>query len=278
MSRGLGNRGWTPGRPQQVGFSCQMPLLELLGDALSQETRRSCAKQNRVLTVFLVVHSEFQCLLLRGQQKEVKAQPRDFNVRQAVQNSVVSLLAWPHSFCKSSWSVDNGHGPKLNGVLLSAGCDVGRAKLCCECFPCLCTQLSPCLLRPRLQEVEAPPREKAEAQHYGEDLSNCNVGCCVGQTRVMVFSCLATRMSRLRIATMIVDRASLCCANLPCFTTQIFQCLPCLWTTKKLKLSLSMWSCPQTAALVAMPEKCVVCLVEHTDVSMSSLPVDTMEL
>ena len=63
---------------------------QLLGAALSQETRRSCTRQNRVLTAFLFVHSESQCLLLRGHQKEVKAQPRDFNVRQAEQNSVVS--------------------------------------------------------------------------------------------------------------------------------------------------------------------------------------------
>ena len=42
-----------------------------------------------------------------------------------------------------------------------------------------------------------------------------------------------------------------------------------------------MWSCPQTAASVVVPSKtelCVIFLVEHTDVSVSSLPVDTMEL
>ena len=29
MSRGPGNRGWTPGRSQQAGFPCQMLLWEL---------------------------------------------------------------------------------------------------------------------------------------------------------------------------------------------------------------------------------------------------------
>ena len=148
----------------RVGFVLREEVKgQLLGAALSQETCRSCAWQNSVLTSFLFAHSESHCLLLRGQQKEVKAQLRDFNVRQA-EHGVFSWLGHTVS--------PNLLGPWTTGMSRNS-------------TVCSCPQLSRCLLRPRLQEeVEAPPHEKAEAQHYGEDLSNCNVGCCAGQTRV----------------------------------------------------------------------------------------------
>ena len=304
--------------PQQVGFPCQMLLLELetrllqyhlrvglrekvkgqlLGAALSQETRRSCARQNRVLTTFLFVHSESQCLLLRGQQKEVKGQPRDLNVRQTRAEQWSLLLAWPHSFSKSL-------GPRTTGM--------SRSSTVCSCPQVATLAVQNCAVNVFLVCAHSclavffvrDYKKKSKLRLAKRPELGIMVKICPTATLVVVpgkqelwsfpawphelsqclFRSWSTEMSklsltsRLRIATMIVDRANLCCASLPCFTTQIFQCLPCLWTTKKLKLSLSMWSCPQTGAPVVMPKKCVVCLVGHTDVSLSSLPVDTMEL
>ena len=82
--------------------------------------------------------------------------------------------------------------------------------------------------------TKCPPREKAEAQHQSEDLSNCtwlyirankSYGLfMLGHTDVLVFfrswSQKSRRTSCLRMATMIVDRANHCCASLPCLTTQ----------------------------------------------------------
>ena len=68
-----------------------------------------------------------------------------------------------------------------------------------------------CLLRPRLRNVvEAPPREKAEAQHHSEDLSNCtwffnrankSYGLfMLGHTDVLVFSSfVVTEKSKLSL-------------------------------------------------------------------------------
>ena len=83
--------------------------------------------------------------------------------------------------------------------------------------------------------------------------------------------------SCLRMATMIVDRANHCCASLPCLTTQCLS-VSLSMDNEEAKLSLSMWFCPQTAASVVLPSKtllCVVFLVDHTLVSVSSLFVDT---
>ena len=48
MSQGPGNRGWTPGRPQQVGFPCQMLLLELKTRLLQYHLRVDYEKTSKV--------------------------------------------------------------------------------------------------------------------------------------------------------------------------------------------------------------------------------------
>ena len=99
----------------------------------------------------------------------------------------VCHTVFPNLLCP--WT---GHELKFNGVFLSAGCNVDRAKLCCECFLVEHTHvsLSSSSAIMRSSRSSASRKGRSSASWWGK----------------------------------------LCCAWFSWWGTRMSQCLPCLWT------------------------------------------------